>query len=243
VTNSAAMQSGLNVSNGRKLLAIDTSTEACSAALQSGSEIFTLDEVCPQQHSKRILPMVQQLLSEAGVSLAQLDGIVFGRGPGSFTGVRIGVGVTQGLAFGADIPVYGVSTLAAMAQAAHRLYNAQQVIAAIDARMAEVYIGSFSAVQGLMQPLSEEQAIKPADLTSFALSGQVYAVGTGWQTYQQQLLNVQSADVASDILYPSAQDMLTLALPALAANAFVAAELAEPVYVRDEVTWQKLPGR
>ena len=128
MTKSVVMQSG------PKLLALDTSTEACSAALQLGSEILTLDEVCPQQHSKRILPMVQQLLSNAGVSLAQLDGIVFGRGPGSFTGVRIGVGVTQGLAFGADIPVYGVSTLAAMAQAARRLYNAEQVVAAIDAR-------------------------------------------------------------------------------------------------------------
>ncbi|MBU1437495.1 MAG: tRNA (adenosine(37)-N6)-threonylcarbamoyltransferase complex dimerization subunit type 1 TsaB, partial [Gammaproteobacteria bacterium] len=79
-----------------KLLAIDTSTEACSVALQVGSERLHLDEVCPQQHSKRVLPMVQQLLTQAGLSLQQLDGIVFGRGPGSFTGVRIGVGVTQG---------------------------------------------------------------------------------------------------------------------------------------------------
>lgn len=237
MTNSALMQSG------PRLLAIDTSTEACSAALQLGSDILTLDEVCPQQHSKRILPMVQQLLSDGGISLTQLDGIVFGRGPGSFTGVRIGVGVTQGLAFGADIPVYGVSTLAAMAQAAHRRYNAEQVIAAIDARMAEVYIGSFRAENGLMQQISEDIAVKPADLNGFALSGKVYAVGTGWQTYQQQLLGLQPAEIATDILYPSAQDMLALALPALAANAFIAAELAEPVYVRDEVTWQKLPGR
>lgn len=237
MTKSVVMQSG------PKLLALDTSTEACSAALQLGSEILTLDEVCPQQHSKRILPMVQQLLSNAGVSLAQLDGIVFGRGPGSFTGVRIGVGVTQGLAFGADIPVYGVSTLAAMAQAARRLYNAEQVVAAIDARMAEVYIGSFRAEQALMQAISDEIAVKPAELKGFALSGKVYAVGTGWQTYQQQLLELQQADILADILYPSAQDMLALAIPALAANAFVGAEQAEPVYVRDEVTWQKLPGR
>ncbi|MBZ9611915.1 tRNA (adenosine(37)-N6)-threonylcarbamoyltransferase complex dimerization subunit type 1 TsaB [Rheinheimera maricola] len=226
-----------------KLLALDTSTEACSVALQYGSEVLTLDEVCPQQHSKRILPMVQQLLRQAGISLNQLDGIVFGRGPGSFTGVRIGVGVTQGLAFGADVPVHGVSTLAAMAQAAQRLYGAKQVIAAIDARMAEVYIGSFSLQQGLMQALSNEVAIKPQDISDFGLNGEVHAVGTGWQTYAEALLAKQPAVIAADILYPSAQDMLTLALPALSAGQFIAAELAEPVYVRDDVTWQKLPGR
>ena len=229
------------------LLALDTSTEACSVALQLGSEILTLDEVCPQQHSKRILPMVQQLLSEAGISLAQLDGIVFGRGPGSFTGVRIGVGVTQGLAFGADIPVYGVSTLAAMAQAAARLHSATQVIAAIDARMAEVYIARFALndtlSNALMQAQSEEVAIKPDALNAFSLSGPVMGVGTGWQTYARQLSALQHVSIANDILYPSAQDMLTLALPALASGAFIAAEHAEPVYVRDEVTWQKLPGK
>jgi tRNA threonylcarbamoyladenosine biosynthesis protein TsaB len=228
---------------GIKLLALDTSTEACSVALQVGTDILTLDEVCPQQHSKRVLPMVQQLLSQAGISLTQLDGIVFGRGPGSFTGVRIGVGVTQGLAFGADIPVYGVSTLAAMAQAAQRLHSATQVVAAIDARMAEVYIGSFSLQNGLMQPGVAEIAIKPEDISGFGLNGEVYAVGTGWQTYAKALLHKQQAVIAADILYPSAQDMLTLALPALGAGQFIAAELAEPVYVRDDVTWQKLPGR
>lgn len=226
-----------------KLLALDTSTEACSVALQVGADILTLDEVCPQQHSKRILPMVQQLLSQAGISLNQLDGMVFGRGPGSFTGVRIGVGVTQGLAFGADVPVYGVSTLAAMAEAAQRLHAATQVIAAIDARMAEVYIGSFVLQHGLMQPLSAEIAIKPQDISGFGFSGEVHAVGTGWQTYAEALLQKQPAVIAADILYPSAQDMLTLALPALAAGQFISAELAEPVYVRDDVTWQKLPGK
>ena len=228
---------------GIKLLALDTSTEACSVALQVGTDILTLDEVCPQQHSKRVLPMVQQLLTLSGISLNQLDGIVFGRGPGSFTGVRIGVGVTQGLAFGADLPVYGVSTLAAMAQAAQRLHGATQVVAAIDARMAEVYIGSFALQNGLMQPLTEEVAIKPQQLSGFNLSGEVYGVGTGWQTYADALLQQQAALIAGDILYPLAQDMLSLALPALSAGQFIVAELAEPVYVRDEVTWQKLPGR
>lgn len=230
-----------------KLLALDTSTEACSVALQYEGHKLTLDEVCPQQHSKRILPMVQQVLAESGLGLNQLDGIVFGRGPGSFTGVRIGVGVTQGLAFGADLPVFGVSTLQAMAQAAVRLHQAKQVIAAIDARMAEVYLAPYQQdVNGLMQPVADELARKPADLPPLTLAGDIWAVGTGLVTYRDAFVQWASDTqlvISDQVLLPSAQDMLTLAIPAWQQQWFVAAELAEPVYVRDEVTWQKLPGR
>lgn len=227
-----------------KLLALDTSTEACSVALLHQGNIIALDEVCPQQHSKRVLPMIDGLLAEAGLSLNMLDGIVFGRGPGSFTGVRIGVSVAQGLAFGADLPVFGVSTLAAMAQAAVRLHQASQIVAAIDARMAEVYLASFSSdSNGVLQQLTAEQAIKPQLLAPLGLSGKVMAVGTGWQTYATELLRAQPAHIASDILYPSAHDMLSLALQAYSNGLFVSATQAEPVYVRDEVSWKKLPGR
>jgi len=238
-----------------KLLALDTSTEACSVALQLGEQILTLDEVCPQQHSKRVLPMVQQLLSDAGLTLAQLDGLVFGKGPGSFTGVRIGVGVAQGLAFGADLPVYGVSTLAAMAQAAYRQHQAHQVIAAIDARMSEVYIASFSLDDfGLMLAQTDEIACKPALLPAPVLKGAVCGVGTGWQTYPAALTewhktgnsgdeDFAKLNISPSILYPSSQDMLPHAAMAFRLGQFFAAEQAEPSYVRDEVTWQKLPGR
>lgn len=231
-----------------KFLALDTSTEACSVALALDGQILALDEVCPQQHSKRILPMVQQLLSDAGVSLYQLDGIIFGRGPGSFTGVRIGVSVAQGLAFGADLPVFGVSTLAAMAQAAAVQQNATEVIAAIDARMAEVYIAAYTLDEaGLMQAITPEIAAKPAALpevlTSLSFTSQLLGVGTGWQTYPQALQQLAPALIADSILYPSAQFMLPFASRAWQQQLFVSAEQAEPVYVRDEVTWQKLPGR
>lgn len=231
-----------------KFLALDTSTEACSVALALDGQILALDEVCPQQHSKRILPMLQQLLSDAGVSLYQLDGIIFGRGPGSFTGVRIGVSVAQGLAFGADLPVFGVSTLVAMAQAAAVQQNATEVIAAIDARMAEVYIAAYTLDEaGLMQAITPEIAAKPAALpevlTSLSFTSQVLGVGTGWQTYPQTLQQLAPALIADSILYPSAQFMLPFASRAWQQQLFVSAEQAEPVYVRDEVTWQKLPGR
>lgn len=232
-----------------KLLALDTSTEACSVALQYNDQRLTLDEVCPQQHSKRILPMVQQLLAESGLGLHQLDGIVFGRGPGSFTGVRIGVGVTQGLAFGADLPVFGVSTLQAMAQAAVRLHQATQVVAAIDARMAEVYLALYQqGADGLMHSVTAELARKPAELPALGFHGAIWAVGTGLVTYREAFClwaggQGQQLQISEQVLLPSAQDMLTLATPAWQQQQFVAAELAEPVYVRDEVTWQKLPGR
>ena len=227
-----------------KLLAVDTSTEACSVALLHNNAVLALDEVCPQQHSKRVLPMVQQVLAEAQLSLNALDGIVFGRGPGSFTGVRIGVGVCQGLAFGADLPVFGVSTLAAMAQAAYRLQQAKSVVAAIDARMAEVYFGQFQLDhQGIMQPLAEEMALKPQDLPPSRVGGDGFGVGTGFVTYREQLAQWAPLTVLSQVLYPSAQDMLLLAKSAWHNQQFIDASAAEPVYVRDEVTWQKLPGR
>tara|TARA_R100001443_G_scaffold75024_1_gene82624 strand:- start:30594 stop:31322 length:729 start_codon:yes stop_codon:yes gene_type:complete len=230
--------------NKVKLLALDTSTEACSVALLHQNTIIALDEVCPQQHSKRVLPMIDSILADAGLSLHALDGIVFGRGPGSFTGVRIGVSVAQGLAFGADLPVYGISTLAAMAQAAVRLYQARQIVAAIDARMAEVYLASFSCdSDGVLRQLSAEQAVKPEQLSPLGLTGEVIAVGTGWQTYANALQQAQQARIANDILYPSAQDMLSLAQIAYVQGLFVSADQAEPVYVRDEVSWKKLPGR
>ncbi len=229
-----------------KLLALDTSTEACSVALWLDGQLSHLDEVCPQQHSKRILPMIDQLLVNAGVRLQQLDGLVFGRGPGSFTGVRIGVGVAQGLAFAADLPVYGVSTLQAMAQAAFRQTQQTQVVAAIDARMAEVYIAQYQydTDSGLMLARSAEVACKPEQLPPLVLADVQLLVGTGAQTYPSLLQSwAGGAPCSAEILLPAARDMLSIAQPAFARGDFVAAEHAEPVYVRDEVTWQKLPGR
>ncbi|MGO3800463.1 MAG: tRNA (adenosine(37)-N6)-threonylcarbamoyltransferase complex dimerization subunit type 1 TsaB, partial [Vibrio casei] len=95
-----------------KILALDTSTENCSVALMINDQMFTRSEVAPRDHTKKILPMVDEVLKEAGISLHDLDALAFGRGPGSFTGVRIGIGIAQGLSFGAELPMIGISTLA-----------------------------------------------------------------------------------------------------------------------------------
>lgn len=128
-----------------RILAIDTATEACSAALWNDGTLSAHFEICPREHTQRILPLVQEVLAESGTTLTELDALAFGRGPGSFTGVRIGIGIAQGLALGSELPMIGVSTLATMAQGAWRKTGATRVLAAIDARMGKSTGPSISA--------------------------------------------------------------------------------------------------
>lgn len=224
-----------------KILAIDAATEACSVALKVDDQVISKFEVAPQQHSQKLLPFVDEILAQGELKLGQLDAIAFGRGPGSFTGVRIGVAVTQGLAFGADLPVVGISNLAAMAQQAIVQNQVEQVVTAIDARMSEVYFAIYHSDNGLVKLSSKEIVRKPELLESLNVSGAI-AVGTGWQTYEEVL--AQKFDcLKSDIALPSAEFMLPLAEQELRDGKGVAAEFAQPNYVRDEVSWQKLPGR
>ncbi|MCM0147368.1 tRNA (adenosine(37)-N6)-threonylcarbamoyltransferase complex dimerization subunit type 1 TsaB [Photobacterium galatheae] len=230
-----------------KILAVDTATENCSVALLTGSDVIARCEFAPREHTTKILPMVDEVLAEAGLQLNQLDALAFGRGPGSFTGVRIGIGIAQGLAFGADLPMIGISTLAAMSQGAYRLHQAEHVLAAIDARMGEVYWGQYQRQQnGDWRVLGEEAVLAPERVVERLVTlPDVHwlTAGTGWQTYQEQLLGLAVEKQASTVLYPEAQDMAWLAQFALQRAEVVDAEQASPVYLRDEVTWKKLPGR
>lgn len=233
-------------------LAIDASTEACSVALQVNKKIYSCYELCPQSHSLQLLPMVDKLLKEANITLSQCNGLIFGRGPGSFTGVRIGVGVAQGLAFAADLPVIGVSSLQAMAQLAYIKHQQTKVFATIDARMGEVYNGYFELDQhNIMQAhrLADQQ---DEAVTAPALVHQrldkivampVYGVGTGWDAYPENLSSLKTNDGTPDILFPSAEAMLIIGIAALERGDGVNAEDAQPVYVRDTVSWKKLPGK
>lgn len=225
-----------------KILAIDAATEACSVALQIGNETLGKFELAPQQHSQKLLPFVDEILAQAGVKLGQLDAIAYGQGPGSFTGVRIGVSVTQGLAFGADLPVVGISSLATMAQQAISQLQSEQVVTAIDARMSEVYFAVYQNNQGLAELNAAEIVRKPELLEASTDLNSATAVGTGWQTYND-ILQQKFACQNSEILLPNAEFMLPLAQAELAAGKGQSAEFAQPNYVRDEVSWQKLPGR
>lgn len=224
------------------LLAIDTSTDACSAALAVGAELRERFEIAPRTHSQLILPMVESLLAKAGLTLGEIDALAFGCGPGSFTGVRIATGVAQGIAFGADLPVLPVSTLAALAQDAHDEYGATHVLAALDARMNEVYWGAYAISEhGLMQ-LQGEEGVYPPGHVPVPGTGPWQGAGSGWQRYaallQTRLPGKISAIYADH--HPRARAIAQLGVHAFKQGQAVSAELAQPVYLRNEVTWKKL---
>ena len=227
-----------------RILAIDTATEACSAALWNDGTLSAHFEICPREHTQRILPLVQEVLNESGTQLTDLDALAFGRGPGSFTGVRIGI--AQGLALGAELPMIGVSTLATMAQGAWRKTGATRVLAAIDARMGEVYWAEYQRdEQGVWHGEESEAVLKPEAVRERLqqLEGEWATVGTGWQAWPD-LANGYGLTLADGaIQLPEAQDMLPLACHLFTAGKTVAVEHAEPVYLRNEVAWKKLPGR
>ena len=234
------------------LLALDTATEACSVALLRGGEKTHLAQFAQREHTKHILPMVDEILVQSGITLRQVDALVFGRGPGSFTGVRIGAGIAQGLAFGADLPVIPVSNLAAMAQAAYAKYQAENVLTAIDARMNEVYFAQWQAQKVRSdfgefldwQPMIAEQVCSPSNvIEQVAQQHHENAVlaGTGWAAYPE--LKEANLGKATEITLPSALYMLDLALPKWFAGETISPLEIEPIYLRNEVTWKKLPGR
>ncbi|WP_434524981.1 tRNA (adenosine(37)-N6)-threonylcarbamoyltransferase complex dimerization subunit type 1 TsaB [Photorhabdus asymbiotica] len=228
-----------------RILAIDTATEACSVALWDDGAVLAQFEISPREHTQRILPMVQSVLTEAGISLQQLDALAFGRGPGSFTGVRIGVGIAQGLALGAELPVIGVSTLNTMAQGVFRLTGSTQVLTAIDARMGEIYWGQYIRNRkGEWKGNETEAVLKPERIQDImaSLNGDWMVAGTGWQAYPQLRPSHLTLN-DSDITLPHAEDMLPLAVQMWQNGEVTAVEHAEPVYLRNEVTWKKLPGR
>ena len=224
------------------LLALDTATEACSVALLHDGKVISHYEVIPRLHAQRLLPMIETLRAEAGIALSSIDAIAFGRGPGAFTGVRIAIGVVQGLAFALQRPVLPVSNLAVLAQRAHREYAVSQVAAAIDARMDEVYWGCYLLEHGEMRLQGLESVLSPqlASLPRLA-EGDWFGAGTGWGSYSERLPKSVSRS-AGDLL-PHALDLLQLARFAWQRGEGLDAEQAQPVYLRDNVaTPKKAPG-
>jgi tRNA threonylcarbamoyladenosine biosynthesis protein TsaB len=222
------------------ILALDTATEFCSVALwRDGGVIERLE--AGNRHAERILPLVQEVLAESGASLTQLDAIAFGRGPGSFTGLRIGAGVTQGLAFAADLPVLPVSSLAALAQG----LDAARILAALDARMNQVYWGTYvRGDDGLVRPGGDEIVIAPQCVPLPEGEGWVGA-GSGWDQYCD-LLQVRLGPASTPWRprrHPLARDVAALAVADLRAGRASAPEQATPVYIRDDVAAKLKPPR
>jgi tRNA threonylcarbamoyladenosine biosynthesis protein TsaB len=216
------------------MLALDSSTAWCSVAVGDGRRWHVRDERAGSSHSERLLPMVSAVLAESGLSLGRLDGIAFGAGPGSFTGIRIGCGVAQGLAFGTDLPLVAVPTLEALAQEARRTHGWPRVFACLDARMREVYAGLYEADGDSWRALTAPIAAKPAELSLPVPHDTVRGAGNGFDAYPMLAAQLGLSGTDSG-LRPTAQAIGELALPRLAAGEGVTAAAALPLYVRHRV--------
>lgn len=224
------------------ILALDSSTDACSVALNIRGEIITRFELAAKSHTQRLLPMVDELLSGAELSLSRLDAIAFGRGPGSFTGLRICMGVVQGLAFGADLPVVPVSTLASMALGFHSKHPDINLpmLTCLDARMNEVYWGLYEIQQGLPILRNAEAVNAPAVLVGLdrplELNRQFVALGQGLHYPEFSELNPVMTDLD---VYPNAESIAKIAAKSVADGQIQSILGTLPVYLRDSVSWQK----
>lgn len=213
------------------LLALDTSTDFCSTAVCKQGQWFVDHIRAGTMHSELILPLIDELLAKARLTLAQLDVLAFGSGPGSFTGLRIACGVAQGLAYGSMRPVIGIPTLLAMAEQSQR----PQVIAALDARMGEVYLAAYRRDSGDWQCALEPAVYRPAAVPMLSGAGW-YAIGPGWAAYPDLLNRFAGQVVECDPqLVPTAQAVGQLALRGFASGQTTTAHEAAPLYVRHKV--------
>lgn len=220
-----------------KILALDTSGELCSTALLVGDEIIQREQLVPRRHADVILDMLDELLSAAEVDASQLDAIAFGRGPGSFTGVRIAAAVTQGVAYSLDKPVIAVSTLAALAQGLLDSGDDQQILTAVDARMNEVYWAGYARNADGYAAMRIKETVVPPAAVPIPENGKWTAAGNGWQAYASELkpvIDTHITEVHSDT-YLHATSIARLGAYYFNQGLLMSAEQAIPVYLRDKV--------
>jgi len=231
------VQKGKNVPN---MLSIEASADACSVALLTDSGVIERNEFTPRQHSQLLLPMVDELLQQSGLTLPAIDAIAFSAGPGSFTGLRLALGVAQGLAFGADIPLIAISSLAALAQSvieARALAESAQVFCAVDARMGEYYVGHYVAQQGLATACMEDSLLAPADVLLLPEAASE-SVLVGNLSAQPPFNAFAWLAVESSVAL--ARHLLPLAQLKWQAGDHTDAEHAQPVYLRGKSSWKSL---
>lgn len=220
--------------NKLNIVAIDTATEACSVALLCGGEVRSRYQVAAKIHAKILLPMLDELMAEAQLTPQQLDAVAFGRGPGGFTGVRIGTAAAQAIALGADIPAAPVSDLAAIAARVQRENGDKKIAVAIDARMGEVYWAAYQAESSEPQLIGTEIVCAPQNVPE--LDKHWVAAGTGWEAYSDVLVAASLARIKDhDSHLPHAIDILNIGAEMIHQGRGVAPEDALPVYLRDNV--------
>jgi tRNA threonylcarbamoyladenosine biosynthesis protein TsaB len=217
------------------ILTLDSSTEACSCALSVAGVISEQFEFLPRLHTKHILPMIKKLVSDHDMQFSDLDAVAVGAGPGSFTGLRIAAGVAQGIAFGADLPLIPVSTLASMAQQ-HLKSDKDYVLSCLDARINEVYWALYAIEDGRIALQGEETLCKP-ELLKLALNKPCYAVGNGMTFIEQMPDQTQALITGHETeVYPRAAAMTELALQYFEQGRLMQPEDFSPTYLRNKVT-------
>lgn len=219
------------------ILSIDTTTNACSCALTVAGEIAERFDIIPRQHASRLLPMIDSLMADHGLTYEALDAVAFGQGPGSFTGLRIAAGVAQGIAFGADVPVIPVSSLASLAcQAAQ---DSGLVFACLDAKIDEIYWGFYRYNGPLPELVGIEGLCKPEQLPGTLPDASVPLIGIGSGlafVERMPALYRDRLDTALADRYPRAGTIARLALTGFDAGQLLSPEAVTPVYLRDKVT-------
>jgi len=222
------------------ILALDTCTESCSAALLYQGKLFERVEMTQRGHSDLILGMMDELFEQAGATIADVEAIAFGRGPGSFTGVRVGVGVAQGIAFAREIPVIPISTLAATAQGVVDEFECDHIAVAMDARMGEIYGANFQVVEGLVSLLDDEQVCPPEKFKPISEQSWL-GIGTGWAEYETILSEnfVGQLKQVNAACFPQAGSIIKLATVEAEAGRLLPADQALPVYLRNNVAKKK----
>jgi tRNA threonylcarbamoyladenosine biosynthesis protein TsaB len=222
------------------IIAIETSSEAASVALLRGDTVISRASSGVRTHSQSVLPMIQELLAEAGITLKDCSAIAFGAGPGSFTGVRTACGVAQGLAFGANLPVVPVVTLDAMALACHQQHGAADVLAVLDARMGEVYWAQYRFNVDTDAAVAAPTVVQAAKLSApagVAAQGAPVFCGNGLSAYADTF-----AEGFATIM-PHAEQIARLAAIELAAGRTVTAAEAQPLYLRNKVAYTQAERR
>lgn len=227
-----------------KLLALDTSSDACTVALERDGDVIERHLLRPKEHTRLLLPMIEELLAEAAVAIPDLDAIVAGIGPGSFIGVRIAVSVAQGMAFGAGRPVAPVSSLAAVAAEAFAVEGVERVVVAQDAHMQEVYLARFvRSPRGLPVAAGEAtlHGIAAIDALSGRESGRWHAAGAGWRRHPALLArNEQRIAGLVPVEHPRARFLLGPGREVVENAATVTPDRLVPAYVRHQVA--KVPA-
>ncbi len=217
------------------LLAIDTSSDACSVAVLVGEQVLDTHVVEPREHTKILLPMIEELLQQADAALPDLDAVILGNGPGSFIGMRIGASVAQGICHGAGLQIVPVSSLAAIAAEVIDTHGADNILVAQDARMHEVYLGRFHADEERLPVADDEEVIcKIGPLT--VPEGEYVATGAGWRKYPDLLAQNSSLIAATaDLIYPRACYLLQLGARLKQAGHAIPPGALVPAYIRSKV--------